>query len=60
MTLVPLKSGVVRIPKVGVEVLTSNVSSEIDDASLPDVVILPTKFTAVYKVEVPESAGQHN
>jgi len=28
---------------------------EIDDASKPDIVVLPRKFTAVYRVEVPES-----
>lgn len=50
----PLKSGVVRIPKVEIEVLTSNVLSEVEDASMPDVVVLPTRFTAVYKIEVPE------
>ena len=53
-TLVPLKNGVVRIPKVEIEVLTPNVTSEIEDNSLPDIVVLPTRFTAVYKVEVPE------
>lgn len=58
ITLVPLKSGVVRIPKVEIEVLTSNVLSEVEDASVPDVVVLPTRFTAVYKVEVPEIPSQ--
>jgi len=52
--LVPLKNGVVRIPKVEIEVLTPNVTSEVEDNSLPDIVVLPTRFTAVYKVEVPE------
>ena len=52
--MVPLKSGVVRVPKVEIEVLTSNVLSEVEDASMPDVAVLPTNFTAVYKVEVPE------
>ena len=42
---------------MGVEVLTPNISNEVEDASMPDIVVLPTKFTAVYKVEVPESAG---
>jgi hypothetical protein len=45
---------------VSVEVLTPNVSSEVEDASNPDVVILPTRFAAVYKVDVPEAAGQSN
>jgi hypothetical protein len=53
MTLIPLRNGVVKIPKVEIEVLTPNVVSEVEDASLPDVVVLPTKFMAVYKVEVP-------
>jgi len=53
MALIPLRNGVVKIPKVEIEVLTPNVVSEVEDASLPDVVVLPTKFMAVYKVEVP-------
>jgi hypothetical protein len=53
MTLIPLRNGVVKIPKVEIEVLTPNVVSEVEDASLPDVVVLPTKYMAVYKVEVP-------
>ena len=56
--LVPLRSGVVKIPKVEIEVLTPNVISEIEDASMPDVVVLPTRFTAVYKVEVPQISSQ--
>jgi len=55
MVLVPLKSGVLRIPKVEIEVLSPNVLCEIEDASTPDIVVLPRKFTAVYRVEVPES-----
>ena len=58
MVFVPLKSGVIRIPKVEIEVLTPNVLCEIDDASKPDIVVLPRKFTAVYRVEVPESQQQ--
>jgi hypothetical protein len=58
MTLIPLKSGVLRIPKVEIEVLTPNVSCEIEDASKPDIVVLPRKFTAVYRVEVPETQPQ--
>jgi hypothetical protein len=56
--LVPLRSGVIKIPKVEIEVLTPNVVSEIEDASIPDVVVLPTRFTAVYKVEVPQIPSQ--
>jgi hypothetical protein len=52
---VPLKSGIVATPKVEIEVLTPNILSEIEDASYPDVIVLPTKFTAVYKVDVPET-----
>ena len=55
MVFVPLKCGVIRIPKVDIEMLTPNVLCEIDDASKPDIVVLPRKFTAVYRVEVPES-----
>lgn len=58
MTLVPLKSGIVTIPKVEIEVLTPNVSCEVEDTSMPDIVVLPTRFTAVYKVEVPEILSQ--
>lgn len=58
MTLVPLKSGIVTIPKVEIEVLTPNVSCEVEDASMPDIVVLPRRFTAVYKVEVPEILSQ--
>ena len=47
-----------KVPKVEIEVLTANVLFEVEDASKPDVVVLPTKFTAVYKVEVPEIPGQ--
>jgi hypothetical protein len=60
MTMVPLKSGIVRIPKVEIEVLTPNVLSEVEDASIPDITVLPIKFTAVYKVEVPEMLSQDN
>ena len=55
MVFVPLKSGVLRIPKVEIEVLSPNLSYEFEDASKPDIVVLPRKFTAVYRVEVPES-----
>jgi hypothetical protein len=58
MTLVPLKSGIIPIPKVEIEVLTSNILSEVEDASFPDVVVLPTRFTAVYKVDVPDGHPQ--
>ena len=44
----------VSIPRVEIEMLTPNITSEIEDNSLPDIVVLPTRFTAVYKVEVPE------
>lgn len=60
MTIVPLKSGVVRIPKIEIEVLTPNVLSEVEDASIPDITVLPTRFTAIYKVEVPEILSQDN
>jgi hypothetical protein len=60
MTMVPLKSGVIRIPKVEIEVLSPNVSSEVEDASMPDVIVLPKRFTAIYKVEVPEIPSQEN
>ena len=60
MTLLPLKSGVVKIPKVEIELLTSNVSSEVEDTSISDIVVLPTRFTAVYKIEVPEVSNQDN
>jgi hypothetical protein len=56
--LVPLRSGVVKIPKVEIEVLTPDVVSEVEHASMPDVVVLPTRFTAVYKVEVPQIPSQ--
>jgi hypothetical protein len=56
--LIPLKSGVVRVPRVEIEVLTPNIVCEVEDASWPDVVVLPAKFTAVYKVEVPEILSQ--
>jgi hypothetical protein len=55
MTLIPLRSGIISTPKVEIEVLTPNVLSEVEDASMPTVVVLPTKFAAVYKVDVPES-----
>ena len=57
MTLVPLKSGILLIPKVQIEVLTPNILSEVEDASMPDLMVLPTIFTAVYKVDV-ESHNQ--
>ena len=55
MTLVSFKSGIITIPKVEIEVLTPNILSEVEDASMPNVVVLPTRFTAVYKVDVPET-----
>jgi hypothetical protein len=58
MVFVPLKSGVLRIPKVEIEVLSPNLLCEFEDASKSDIVVLPRKFTAVYRVEVPESLPQ--
>lgn len=49
-----------KIPKVEIEVLTPNIVSEVEDASIPDIIVLPTRFTAVYKVEVPEISSQGN
>ena len=57
VTLVPLKSGVLRIPNVGVEALTPNVLNEVEDASIADIRVLPARVTAVYKVDVPETAA---
>ena len=56
--MVPLKTGIVKIPRVEIEVLTPKIVSEVEDASMPDIVVLPTKFTAIYKVEVPEIPSQ--
>jgi hypothetical protein len=56
--LIPLKSGTVKVPKVEIEVLTPAVLSEVEDASMPNVVVLPRRFTAVYRVEVPEVHNQ--
>jgi hypothetical protein len=39
---------------VEIEVLTPGVTSEVQDASTAEAVVYPTKFTAVYKVKVPE------
>lgn len=58
IALIPLKSGVVKVPKVEIEVLTPNIVCEVEDASWPDVVVLPARFTAVYKAEIPEIPSQ--
>jgi len=58
LTLVPLRHGIVRTPKVEIEVLTPKITSEVEDASTAEAVVYPTKFTAVYKVDVPESTSQ--
>jgi hypothetical protein len=43
-----------RTPKVEIEVLTPKITSEVEDASIPEAVVYPAKYTAVYKVDVPE------
>jgi hypothetical protein len=54
MTFIPLQCGVVKTPRVEIEVLTTGVVSEVDNKSKKQVIILPSKFSGMYRVDVPE------
>jgi len=58
VSLLPLKVGLLKTPNVQIVTLTPNILSEVEEASTPDIVVLPTKFMAMYKVDVPEIPSQ--